>query len=226
MQHNTNTGNQQRAVSVKQLLSKKFKTLAFTGEYEAAIGTPEASGVWILWGHSGNGKTRFSLQLGRYLANFGRVVYNTLEEGARRSFQKAIEECNMQEVGSRFKILDREPVEALKQRLRKRQSPDFIIIDSFQYSQLTRPEYISLKQEFSNKLFVFVSHAEGNNPSGRTARFVRYDADVKIRIEGYRAFPVSRYGGGKPYTIWHQGAESYWGSMEHKLNKDTDHEND
>lgn len=199
-----------RAISVDEIIKKNFIEMAFDGEFKESFGTPERSGIWIIWGNSGNGKTRFSMQLAKYLTKFGRVAYNTLEEGARKSMQLAVVETNMREVSKHFIILDREPIMELKERLRKRKSPDIIIIDSYQYTGLTKREYVELKEEFGNKLFIFISHAEGKNPEGRTAKFVRYDADVKIRVEGYKAFPVSRYGGGEPYTIWHEGAEQYY----------------
>jgi hypothetical protein len=202
-----------RAVSIQELLNMRFKTMPFTGEWFNLMGEPEISGVWFIWANSGNGKTNFTLQLAKYLSQFGRVAYNTMEEGARRSFQRAVENTNMLEAARKLIILNREPITELKERLRKRKSPDIIIIDSFQYSGLTRAEYIKLKEEFSTKLFIFISHAEGKNPAGRTASFVRYDADVKIRIEGYRAFATSRYGGGEPYTIWHEGANEYWSNV-------------
>lgn len=199
-----------RAVSVSEILNKKFIEMPFEGKFKASFGIPERSGVWIVWGSSGNGKTRFNLQLAKEMAKYGKVAYNTLEEGARKSFQKAVRETNMKEVAGRFVILNREPIEELKERLRKRKSPDIVIVDSFQYTGLTKPEYIALKEEFDKKLFIFISHAEGKKPEGRPARFIQYDADVKIRIEGYKAFPTSRYGGGEPFTIWHQGAKDYW----------------
>lgn len=202
-----------RAVSVDEIYKKKFIEMPFDGVWQDFIGVPERSGVWFVWGNSGNGKTSFMLQLGKYLTTFGRVAYNTLEEGARKSMQMAIKRANMLEVSRRFIILNREPINELKERLRKRKSPDIIIIDSYQYTGLTKREYIELKEEFSNKLFIFVSHADGKQPEGRGAKFVRYDADVKIRIEGYKAFPVSRYGGGEPFIIWQEGAENYYAEI-------------
>jgi hypothetical protein len=201
-----------RAVSVTQLLGMKFKLMDFEGPFYDLIGTPERSGSWIIWANSGNGKTNFSIQLAKYLTNFGRVAYDTMEEGARRSFQRAIQISDLSEVSRKILILNREPIEDLCQRLTMRKSPDIVFIDSFQYSGLNRSSYIDLKETFPNKLFLFVSHAEGKNPLGRAATFVRYDADVKIRVEGYRAFATSRYGGNnEPYVIWEEGSYDYWG---------------
>jgi DNA polymerase III delta prime subunit len=206
--------NIKRAVSVDQLLKKKFIEMPFEGKWEASFGIPERSGVWIIWGNSGNGKTNFALQLARYLATFGKVAYDTLEEGARKSFQIAVRRAKMESVAGNFTILNREHLEDLKVRLRKKKSPQIIIIDSIQYSGLTKSEYIALKEEFDDKLFIFISHAEGKNPKGSLANFTRYDADIKIRIEGYKAFPTSRYGGNEEFVIWHKGASDYWSDID------------
>jgi len=201
-----------RAITVEQLVNTKFKIMQFDGAWLASIGKPEMSGVWIAWGHSGNGKTRFAMQLARYLTQFGKVIFDSLEEGVRLSLQRAVIDENMREVGKRFLLLHRESIEDLKIRLRRKRSADIIIIDSFQYTGLSRNEYIALKEEFENKLFIFLSHAEGKNPGGRTADFVRYDADVKIHIQGFIAFIASRYGGGDEYVIWDEGAKIYHGT--------------
>jgi len=42
------------------------------------------------------------------------------------------------------------------------------------------------------------------------AKSVKYDANIIIRVEGFRAFATGRYGGGDPYTIWEEGALKYW----------------
>ena len=56
-----------RAASLDQVLRTRFKVLPFEGEWKDAIGCPELTGSWIVWGNSGNGKTRFALQLCKYL---------------------------------------------------------------------------------------------------------------------------------------------------------------
>lgn len=201
-----------RAISVDEILKMKFIEMPFEGEWLDSFGEPERTGVWLMWGHSGNGKTSFALQLSRYLTQFGKVAYNTLEEGARKSFQLAVKRHHLKTVKKKFVILN-EGLEDLKERLSKRKSPDIIIIDSFQYTGLSKTEYKALKAEFPNKLFIFISHAEGKHPEGRPAKFVRFDADVKIFIEGYKAFPVSRFGGGEPFVIWPERAAEIHGDI-------------
>lgn len=202
-----------RALTVDDILNKKFIEIHFDDEWKSMLGEPQADGVWLIWGNSGHGKSRFCMMLAKCLARFGKVVYNALEEGARKSIQKNLRDCRMSEVKKNFIILNRESIEDLKIRLRRKQHPRFVFIDSFQYTGLNKKQYIALKEEFPDVLFIFVSHAEGKEPAGNIAKFVRYDADIKIRVEGYKAFPMSRLGGGEPYTIWPEAAAKYWADI-------------
>ena len=117
----------------------------------------------------------------------------------------------MEEVNRKFKILDRESMDDLSERLSKRRSPDVVIIDSFQYSGLTYASYKALKEKHRNKLLIFVSHCEGEKPEGRAAKKVAYDADVKIFVRGFRAISKGRFitKPGNHYTIWEEGAAQY-----------------
>lgn len=201
-----------RAVSVDELYKKKYIDLPLQGEWRQLLGAPERSGSWIIWGESFNGKSSFCMKLAKELCKYGRVNYNSMEEGARKSMQKTAKRNHMREVSGRFQITS-ESIEDMRERLSRRRSPDINFIDSLQYSDLNKKSYKKLKEEFPDKLFVFVSHAEGKLPLGRFANFVRYDADVKILVEGYKAFSMSRLAeGGKPepYIIWRQGASEYW----------------
>lgn len=198
-----------RAASVEQILKTRFNTMPFEGEWLASIGRPELTGSWIIWGNSGNGKTRFALQLCKYLCNFGRVAYDSLEEGVSVSLRGAIEETNMMEVRRRFVVLDREGIGQLKERLSQPKSPHIVCVDSLQYTGLSYDDYKRLKEAFPNKLFIWISHADGSNPEGRVAKKIRFDSNVKIRVQAYRADIVSRYGGGEPYIIWQEGYERY-----------------
>ena len=201
-----------RALSPTEVIGMKKRTLPFTGAWCDAFGIPEAQGVWFIWGNSGNGKTSFVMQLCKELTRFGKVAYNSLEEGAGLSMQNTLRRFRMQEVNRRFMLLDCEPIEALSERLAKRKSPDFVVIDSYQYMQMTYKAYLKFKEAHRGKLLIFVSHADGNNPSGRSAKSVMYDAALKIWVEGYRAFSKGRFIGETGiFTIWEEGARRYYG---------------
>lgn len=206
-----------KALSVYQVLSNNRKVVEFEGAWRGAFGDPELCGSWIIWGQSFSGKTTFVLQLCKYLCSFDRVLYNSLEEGAGRSMQMAFERAGMEDVSGKFLLLEGETIRDLSDRLYKRRSPNIVVIDSLQYADLTYRDYKSLKRNFPNKLFIFVSHAEGKLPDGRLANKVRYDAHCKIRVEGYRAFVNSRYCESNSEdnytTIWEDGANRYWGNI-------------
>lgn len=201
-----------RAYSVSEIQSLYIPKMAFDNEWEAAFGQPGKTGTWLIWGQSGNGKSSFVIQLAKYLCKFAKVAYDSLEESTGLSLQKSLVLHNMQEVSKRFLILDRESMEDLSIRLKKKRSPDIVIIDSFQYSGLTYASYKNLKEAHPNKLLIFVSHAEGVNPEGRAAKKVMYDADVKIFVQGFRAVCKGRFitEPGNHFTIWEKGAAMYY----------------
>lgn len=200
-----------KAYSLNNILKAKFKTLEFSGAWKEAIGNPELTGSWFIYGPPKNGKTSFALTLAKYLAEFRRVGYNSVEEGLSLSFQKAVERVSMHEIGNRFVLIEREEVEDMVKRLKKHKSPDIFFIDSVQFLELSFHEYKRLKGLFPSKLFIYISHVEGRQPDGYAARKILRDANVIFRVEGFKAFPVGRYGGGIPITISAQKAAEYWG---------------
>lgn len=197
-----------RAYNPSDIMNMPIKTYEFTGQWKAAIGNPAKAGVWIIWGESGNGKSSFVMQLAKYLCRFGKVIYDSLEEGIGLSLQMSLKRHGMQEAHGRLVILDREPMDKLSERLSKKKSPNIVIIDSFQYSGLDYRKYLELKERHRHKLFIFVSHIEGKHPAGRSARRVEFDADVKIMVSCFQATCKSRFleGPGEPITIWDEGA--------------------
>lgn len=200
------------AKGVREMLSIKYDTLDFEGAWRDAFGTPESRGVWIIWGNSGNGKTSFALKLCKELCRFGRVAYDSLEEGACLTMQNAIRREGMMEVNRRFLLIDNENMEQLSLRLKRQKSPDFVVIDSFQYTQMTYKQYITFKEKHKSKLLIFISHAKGVLPYGSAARSVMYDASLKIYVEGFRAFSKGRYiGPVGHYDIVPERAQEYFG---------------
>ena len=144
-------------------------TYRLSERWHAAFGEIDRTGVWFIWGKSGSGKTTFVLELCKELARFGRVAYDSLEEGASLTMKNAFMTAGMQDVARRFVLLDRENMEQLSARLGKHKSPDIVVIDSFQYTKMSFKDYEAFKERHANKLLIFVSQADGNKPAGRTA---------------------------------------------------------
>ncbi|GAB6010821.1 hypothetical protein [Viscerimonas tarda] len=202
----------ERARSVNEILSMKKAVFPFEGKFSEAFGAPERVGVWFIWGNSGNGKTSFVMQLCKELCKYGRVAYNSLEEGDSLSIQNSFKRTGMSSVNRKLQLLNCEPVSELSERMSRHKSPDYYVVDSFQYSQMSYKEYIRFKEKHRDKLIIFTSHADGRNPAGRAAKSVMYDASLKIWVEGYKAFSKGRFiGSTGEYTIWSEGATRYWG---------------
>lgn len=198
---------ERNAKGVKEVLSMKYETLEFDGEWKDAFDNPERRGVWMIWGNSGNGKTTFAMRLAKYLCRFGRVAYDSMEEGACLNIRNLMARENMMDVNGKFLLIDNENMEQLDLRLHRQKSPDIVIIDSFQYAGMNYRQYIEFKEHNRNKLIIFVSHADGKFPNGRAARSVMYDASLKIYVEGFCAYSKGRFKGPIGYyMIWPEKA--------------------
>lgn len=202
-----------RALSVDNVLNAKFNGLKFSNEWKELIGVPERSKSWIIWGQSGSGKTTFNMQLAKYLSSFETVLYNSMEEGLSMSIQAAYDRVCLTK-GNKV-LLIQESMPELVARLEKHKSPNIVFIDSIRYTRMKWTDYEELLRKFPNKLFIWIGHAKGKEPKGALAEDIRYDAFVKIYVEGYRAFVTSRYrvGGVSSYDIWPQGASRYYGEL-------------
>jgi adenosyl cobinamide kinase/adenosyl cobinamide phosphate guanylyltransferase len=208
-----------RAVSVSNLLNKKYELLDFKGEWYDAYRQPCKHGVWLVKGDSGNGKTSFALQLVKCLAELDlKVDYLSMEEGDDHTMQLAVETANLKDVKGRFKILLPESPEHLSLRLKKHRSADVVIIDTVQYwcemYKFSFKQFLELKKAHPNKLFVFFSHVKNGVPDGSVANKIYRDASLKIDVTGFRAISKGRYIGKKGfYTVWDEGADEYWGNV-------------
>ena len=190
-----------KAKSYTDLTKQNFKTFAFTGEFKESFGEPETNGTWLIWGGSFSGKTDFALKLAKYLSNFGKVFYDTLEERGRQSFRLAYERNYMKSCGSKFQY-EVDDFETLKARLSMKRSPKIVIIDSQDYSELSTKQYKELVKLFPKKSFIIVSWAKNEKPKNQAAKDIEYMSCIKVYVNNFKAYPRSRFGGNKPFVIW------------------------
>lgn len=203
-----------RAYGPTELLKMKRPVMEFEGIWAEAFGQPAYTGLWIIWGNSGNGKSSFVMQLAKYLTNFGKVFYNSIEEDKDNTFINLLNRTKMTECEGRF-FTSKLSLEELEERMNRKRGESIFIIDSFQAGRFASRGpmgYEGLVERHPDKLIIFVSRADGNRPLGRSAVNCMYDAAVKIWVEGFRAYCKGRFtpGIGKFYTIWDKGAEIYW----------------
>lgn len=200
-----------RALTVGNIIDKKYKTFDLEGRWNDFLGKPERSGVWFIWGNSGNGKTSFVMQLCKELCKYDKVCFDSLEEGTSLTMQNSLKRFGMMEVSRKMHFVV-EGTAALTERLNRNKSFNIVVIDSFQYLHMSYREYQQLKERFPDKLIIFISHARGKNPAGDAAMRVMYDATEKIWIEGYRAISKGRFlGETGTFSIWPEKEREYWG---------------
>jgi GTPase SAR1 family protein len=193
-----------RTISVKELLSKNYPTYEFNDLWTDTIGKPEKNFRMLIWGLPKNGKTTFCIQFAKYLTAFGKVYYNSTEQGEGKSLQDVMRLCKADEVpGGKLMIGDRDTFDEMCEKLRKRNSPKFIFIDSLQYMYLTQSQYKQLVDEFPNKAFIIISWSEsGGNPKGEHAKALRFMVDITCEVKKGVANVQSRFGPTIPYQIF------------------------
>lgn len=214
------SANSKKKFTPKELDANKGLELGLTGDWLEFAGKAERNGVWLIWGRSFSGKTAFCVRLAKHIASIGwRVCYLSLEDGAGESMRLAFKRECATTVSSRLSLWRDMRLEELIEELKKQRSPQVIIIDSLQYLGINQAGYKKLRSMFPGKLFIFISHAnERKEPIGSCANFVRFDAGVKIVVDGFVAYVNSRFGGGKPIVIWKEGAERNTIKNKEKLN--------
>lgn len=197
-----------RAFTPEQIVATKFKVLPFEGHWLQHIGRPDQRIRMIVHGPSANGKTRYLLALAKYLTNFGKVYYNSYEEGKSETLKKAIIESNIVQEVPRGSLIfgDRDGFDTMLTRMTNRNSPRFLFIDSIDYMNLTVEQYKTLHEALPNKGVILISWSEGKHPKTAAAKAIYYMVDLKCRVAEFKAHLRSRYGGNQPYVIWPE----YW----------------
>ena len=206
-----------RALSIASIEEKRYDYIPFEGEFAEAFGHRERGGIWIVYGKSGMGKTRFTLDLAREFDRIGySVLFATLEMGICSDFNEELKSAGIRSKEQRIKFVDEISVADLDSYLSKQRSPDVVFIDSIQYFtdqfEAKAEEIIHLRKKYRSKIFIFISHIEGKEVEGKAAYIVKRDSFVRIQVEGFRAIYKGRGRGGEKgyYTIWDEGARKYW----------------
>ncbi|MBO7466608.1 MAG: bifunctional adenosylcobinamide kinase/adenosylcobinamide-phosphate guanylyltransferase [Bacteroidaceae bacterium] len=196
-----------RAYSPKEIINKTYGVLPWCGRWEVAFGYPEENSTWFISGASASGKSSFVMQLAEELTHYGRVLYMSYEEGVSQSFKERLLRFGLGKRQGWFRVSVSDSVEDLTERLRKRHSAKFIIVDSIQEAGWEWPETKRLLDAFPNKSFIFVSQEAKGQPLGKGAIRLRYHASVKVRVVGFRAYCQGRFNAdaGNSFVVWEEG---------------------
>lgn len=187
-------------INVKTLREKQFRSLAFEGDWLELFGEPECNFKLLCYGKEKSGKSTMILRFADYLAkNFGKVFYNSHEEGHSKTFQDRVISNNIDApklfVGHKVgfsEMMD----DSFKRRYYKS-----IIIDSLQYMNLTYSQYKHLTAKYKNKSFIFVSQINGRGKiKGGTD--IAHAVDIKMFTFDGKARIQSRFTSEKVVSIF------------------------
>lgn len=196
-----------RAYSPKEIAMKTYKTLPWGGRWAECFGLIEENSTWFISGASASGKSSFVMQLADELTHYGQVLYLSYEEGVSQSFRERLLRYELDKKQGWLRVVTGDTVEELHERLKKRHSAKFVIVDSLQYAGWDYAEAKGLVDAFPRKSFIFVSQEYKSQPLGKTAARVLYMAGVKVRVVGFRAYCQGRFNpdAGGSFVVWEEG---------------------
>lgn len=187
-----------KAISVKAIREKKFHLLDIDGEWKEKMGHPEESFRALFYGPSGSGKTVEVLRFCDYLAtNFGKVLYNSCEEGISKSIQDSIIDFGIS--STKLYFYDGLTYEEMCERA-KNGRYRFVVVDSIQYMHFTYAQYQDFVGRFKNKGLILVSQVNGKGKA-RGGEQILHAVDMKVNINAGRAEYRSRYRKGGHCTV-------------------------
>jgi len=192
-----------KVFSATTLANHDFKVWDITPKWIDIIGQPETNFNMMVYGASGSGKTTFVLKLLNQLLPFGKVYYNSIEQGWSKSLKDNMSRSNLAENAEIHKLMfgDRDNLDEMRKRLKTNRAR-FVVVDSIQYLHLTKNQWEGLKADFRKKAFILISHEKNRKPKGIPAQDILYDVDIKMRIQNGITDCSSRYGNTKSYDIF------------------------
>ena len=212
-----------RTLSATQVLAVANDTIRLSDGWGDCFGEMDRTGIVFIYGPSTSGKSSAAISMAKALTEHGRVLYASNEEGFRSSFQNRLRRFSIADCGSKIQFTNKESMSDLLARLDKRKSADFVIIDSIQDTKIRRAEYEKIKRMSAKKMFIFVSRIQGSIPIGRLAVDIKFDADLKVWVEGGRAVSQGRYiGDAGYYDVLADRAREYYGLSKHNDDEETE----
>lgn len=208
----------QRALSIRNIYDKRYKTLTVDGDLGKAFGTPEYNGIWLVYGVDKNGKTWFSLKLAEYLTKIENVLYVSAEEGAAKAFRDTCQRIGIDPANRRLRVLEYTPLEELEKRFANKRMERIVFIDNITIyrDELKGGKLYELTQKYPEKLFVYIAHEERNAPYTATAKLAKRLAKLIVQVKGLTCFVSGRCPGGV-LTIDEAKSQLFWG---YQINND------
>jgi len=192
-----------KAYGMNDLIAMTFDEFPFEGHWEEAFGRPEKNFKMIIVGPEKNGKTDVTIKFCKYICQWGKVDYNSHEEGKSKTFQETLKRNNMQEVAGKVMLLHKYNIAELKERLSRKGSARIVVIDSLDYMETTEKQYNELCSLYPRKVFIMLSWEDTKGkPLRAAAKKIAKRVDIVAYVKGGMLYPTSRFGGNKPFKFW------------------------
>ncbi|SNA78968.1 P-loop NTPase family protein [Flavobacterium psychrophilum] len=204
-----------KALTVANIINQRVKRILFTWKWYDAFKQPQDKGVWFVWGGSGSGKSTFVMMLCKEMALLKhKVFFNLLEEETDDTdFIERVDMLEMNDVEDCFLVKTYNYDEMIIY-LKRKNSAKVVVIDSATYFFESFEQYQNFKKMFRDKIIIITGHARGNNPKFELEDRIKFDAKMKIFVNGYLALCKGRTIGpnGGRFIIWQEGYDKANGS--------------
>lgn len=179
-----------RVISIKQIKEKNFHTLTLEEPWASKFGNPERSFKMMIYGPSGSGKSTMTMKLWDYLAhNFGKVLYNSWEEGIAQTLKDRIISTGVSSPNLMF--ADRMSFGEMIEKLKKGRY-HFAVIDSVNYMKFSYSDYKEYEKQVPSKGLILINQVNGQGKiKGGTD--ILHATDIKINVVKGLAMIESRY---------------------------------
>jgi hypothetical protein len=165
--------------SMKRIADMKFQLLNFKGKWHDFFGLPQTNFFCVIHGMSGEGKTNFSIQFAKYLAeNFGNVLYVSGEEGFAPTFQQKIKALGADDVSRLYAADVRTGQEILNEIENKFH---FIVIDSVNNMGIDTDMMRAIRNKFVKSGIIAICQSTKDGKIRGSYEIV-HDSDIAVKV--------------------------------------------
>lgn len=176
------------AVEVRSddLHTLKDDGLRFTGRWRELFNSPTKGFSALVYGRPKSGKSTLAIDFAGYLArNFGRVLYASIEEGARGTVAERINRLGAGHAD--LLVSNHLPADLSGYR--------FVFIDSVSRGRMDIDQLRDLIRDWPDVGFVFIFHVTKDGMPRGSAEF-QHEVDVIVEVKDGYAEAVGRFGPG------------------------------
>lgn len=205
----TNTMANKRTIGIKSLSERKFESIDLPPEWMVHLGEDIVKRFDLcVTGDAGHGKSTYVLKLCKVLSRFGKVFYNSAEQGFSQTLKTNIKIVDLTAQSGRIMFGDRLSFEELKAKLKtKTFHCSYLVIDSRDYMSLTFKQFQELKELRPKTMGIIVVcwSNGGSRPTSTDGGAIHYACDIKVHVEDFAAYASTRFGASEPYVIYDKG---------------------